>query len=161
VTAAAVTLLARRDYCSAELSARLTSRGFDADAVRVGLEDMRDRHYLDDERYLRQFVASHARRGHGPVRIRHELTDQGMTAELAQNAIEEHGGWALLAQQVRVRRFGAAAPDDWPARARQARFLQYRGFTNDDVRSALGADVALDVGVDVATDAGFNDTTDS
>ena len=27
-----------------------------------------------------------------------------------------------------VKRFGAAVPTDYPERARQARFLQYRGF---------------------------------
>jgi SOS response regulatory protein OraA/RecX len=84
-----VTLLARRDYCSAELRARLISRGFDPKAVGVSLEDLRDRRYLDDERYLRLFVASHARRGHGPVRIRHELAELGIGAEMAQVAIEE------------------------------------------------------------------------
>jgi regulatory protein len=42
-----------------------------------------------------------------------------------------------------VRRFGAEVPQDWPERARQSRFLQYRGFSNDHIASALdgsGAD---------------------
>jgi regulatory protein len=144
VTNAAVTLLARRDYCAAELTARLTSRGFEPDAVRASLEQLRDRRYLDDERYARQFVASHARRGHGPVRIHHELTELGLGAELAEVALAEHGHWAQLAREVRARRFGAGAPQTWADKARQARFLQYRGFSNDDIRTVLGSDVTAD-----------------
>ena len=146
-----MTLLARRDYCFAELSAQLTSRGFDPAAVGVSLEDLRDRRYLDDERYVRLFVASHARRGQGPVRIRHALTELGISAEKAQIAIEQHGDWVSLARETRARRFGATPPQAWPDKARQVRFLQYRGFGNDQIRSALGVDVDVDadVGVDV------------
>jgi regulatory protein len=142
--AAAVTLLSRRDFCAPELTARLAAYGFAADAVAECLEDLRDRHYVDDERYARQFVASRARRGHGPIRIRHELTDLGLSADAAEVALAEHGGWAKQAQQVRERRFGSTPPSDWAEKARQARFLQYRGFSNDDIHTALGFDVTAD-----------------
>jgi regulatory protein len=142
--AAAVTLLARRDFCSSELTARLTSRGFTVQAVCAALEELRDRHYLDDERYARQFVDSHARRGHGPVRIRHDLSELGLSEELCDAALAEHGDWPALAREVRAQRFGAIAPQSWPDKARQARFLQYRGFSNDDIRLALGFDVTAD-----------------
>jgi regulatory protein len=148
-----VTLLARRDYCSAELRARLISRGFEPEAVDASLEDLRDRRFLDDERYVRLFVASHARRGHGPIRIRHELIELGIAAEMAQGAIEAHGEWVALAQQTRARRFGTASPGAWPDKARQARFLQYRGFASDEIRSALDMDVGMDTGEDVTADS--------
>ena len=142
--AAAVTLLARRDFCSSELTARLISRGFTVESVCAGLEELRERHYLDDERYARQFVSSHARRGHGPVRIRHELSELGLSPELSESALAEHGDWPALAREVRAQRFGAKLPESWPDKARQARFLQYRGFSNDDIRLALGFDVTAD-----------------
>ena len=142
--AAAVMLLARRDHCSAELALRLTSRGFAPEIVQSALEELRTRHYLDDERYARQFVDMHARRGHGPVRIRHELTQLGLSSELTEQAVVERGDWPALARALRARRFGAQPPRTWPDKARQARFLQYRGFSNDDIRSALGFDVTSD-----------------
>jgi regulatory protein len=37
-----------------------------------------------------------------------------------------------------VRRFGEDVPAEWKERARQARFLEYRGFTGDQIREALG-----------------------
>ena len=138
--------LSRRDFCSAELTARLAARGFEPQTVQTCLEELRQRHYLDDERYARQFVSTHARRGQGPVRIRHELTELGLSGEAAERALEEHGGWVEQARDVRARRFGQLLPQDWAERARQARFLQYRGFSNDDIRLAMGTDVLTDHG---------------
>jgi regulatory protein len=143
--AAAVSWLSRRDFCSAELTARLAARGFEPQTVQSCLEELHERRYLDDERYARQFVGAHARRGHGPLRIRHDLTDLGLSAGMAERAIEEHGGWAEQARAVRERRFGPEPPRDWPERSRQARFLQYRGFSNDDIRLAMGTDVLSDI----------------
>ena len=52
--------------------------------------------------------------------------------------------WSAIAREVRRRRFGPKAPADWAEKGRQARFLQYRGFSNDHIRSALGPDLELD-----------------
>jgi regulatory protein len=139
-----VTWLSRRDYCCAELTARLAAKGFESGTVEVCLEDLRARHYLDDERYARQFVGAHARRGQGPLRIRHELSALGLGEEVLQRALDEHGAWTDDARDVRARRFGPQLPQDWTERARQARFLQYRGFSNDDIRLVMGTDVSAD-----------------
>ncbi|HEX4378346.1 MAG TPA: regulatory protein RecX [Steroidobacteraceae bacterium] len=136
--------LSRRDYCCAELTARLAAKGFESGTVAACLEDLRARHYLDDERYARQFVDAHARRGHGPVRIRHDLSALGLSSEAADRALDEHGGWADHAREARERRFGAQLPGDWNEKARQSRFLQYRGFSNDDIRLVMGTDVSAD-----------------
>jgi SOS response regulatory protein OraA/RecX len=42
------------------------------------------------------------------------------------------------------RRFGPQPPQNWPEQARQARFLQYRGFSMDQIRAATGASVEAD-----------------
>jgi regulatory protein len=139
-----VTLLSRRDFCSHELTARLAAQGFEPASIQTCLGELRERRYIDDVRYARQFVSAHARRGQGPLRIRHELTELGLSPEDAERALDEHGGWATQAQQVRARRFGAPVPLDWADKTRQARFLHYRGFSNDDIRSALGTDPSAD-----------------
>jgi len=46
----------------------------------------------------------------------------------------------VTARAVRRKRFGAAPPSDFRERARQARFLEYRGFDGDQIRAALGRD---------------------
>ncbi|HEX4051289.1 MAG TPA: regulatory protein RecX [Steroidobacteraceae bacterium] len=134
--------LARRDHCGAELAARLERRGFGAALIEQALQSLRERGYLDDERYAREFVRLHAGRGQGPLRIRYELVGLGLSAKLAESALQQHaeeqGGWGALAWRVRQRRFGEGWPAERPERARQARFLQSRGFSPDHIRTALG-----------------------
>ena len=141
---AAIALLARRDYACGELGAKLRERGFDAAMLDGLIETLRGRRLLDDARYAGHFVRYHSARGQGPVRIRRDLEAVKVNAELIDSALESGPDWATLAREVRRRRFGAKPPEQWREKGRQARFLQYRGFSNDHIRTALGADVELD-----------------
>jgi regulatory protein len=141
--AIATAWLARRDHCVAELTVRLERRGFPATTVAQALLQLAERRYLDDERYAREYVRAHAGRGQGPLRMRYELVGVGVPAALAEAALSQHadeqGGWHRAARRIRQRRFGAGMPAERLERARQARFLQSRGFSPDHIRAALGA----------------------
>lgn len=141
---AAVVLLARRDYCAHELEEALQARGYAAEAVSRTLLELAERGYLNDERYAERYVALHAERGSGPLRIRRELTELGIADALAEAALSAIEDWQRRARELRIRRFGPELPGDWPGRARQARFLQYRGFSNDHIRAALGSEAIED-----------------
>ena len=136
----AVGLLARRDYGSGELAGKLGERGFALPVIEPLIEALRARHLLDDERYAEHFVQYRLGRGQGPMRIRRELSQAGVTETLIEAVLASVGDWADIARQVRRRRFGAKPPASWAEKGRQARFLQYRGFSNDHIRSALGPD---------------------
>jgi regulatory protein len=150
--AAAVTLLARREFCSIELGAKLAAQGFEPEAVRSALGELIERRYLDDERFTRQFVVIHAERGQGPLRIRRDLAGLGLPAELIETQLQSRGEWAALARKVLTRRFGTRPPRGWPDKARRMRFLQYRGFAGEDIRSALGAEATGGFDTDLETD---------
>ena len=140
----AVTLLARRDFGSAELAGRLRERGYDKPTVSALIGSLLERRALDDARFALHFVAYRAGRGQGPTRIRRELGDLGVDTTLIDDAIAAGPDWLALARDVRRRRFGPEAPEDWTGKSRQARFLQYRGFSNDHIRTAIGPDLDLD-----------------
>jgi regulatory protein len=144
VRATAVTLLARRDFAHRELHEKLTSRGFDADCVTAVLAELSAERLLDDERYAQNYVSFHARRGQGPVRIAADLRRHGLSGELIEAALASGPDWHALARSTRVARFGPKPPGSWAEKARQARFLQYRGFSSDHIRTATGADPDLD-----------------
>lgn len=141
---AAVTLLARRDYACGELAGKLRERGYDADVVQQLIDELRGRRLLNDERYAGHFVDYHRARGQGPVRIRRDLEAFDVDAALIDAALAAVADWATIAREVRRRRFGSEAPVDWREKGRQARFLQYRGFSNDHIRAALGPDFEPD-----------------
>jgi len=44
-----------------------------------------------------------------------------------------------LATEVRLKKFGTAEPRDFKEKARQMRFLQYRGFEQEHIQAALTA----------------------
>jgi regulatory protein len=136
-----VTLLARRDHACGELAAKLRERGFDAGVIEPLVAGLRDRRLLDDERFAGHFVAYHRARGQGPVRIRRELEQVEVDSALIEAVLDAAGDWGDSARSARIRRFGAKLPASWPEKARQARFLQYRGFSSDHIRLALGSDL--------------------
>ena len=139
-----MTLLARRDFACGELGAKLRERGFEPALIEALIEQLRARRMLNDERYAGHFVEYHSARGQGPVRIRRDLGAAGVAAELIEGALAAGPDWAALAREVRRRRFGPKVPEVWREKGRQARFLQYRGFSNDHIRTALGKDFELD-----------------
>lgn len=141
---AALSLLARRDYASGELRGRLERKGFDPAVVEVTIAELVEERALNDARYVANYVSYEAARGQGPVRIAAELKALELPGDLIDSAVAAGPDWRMLARAVRVRKFGADPPSDWSERARQARFLQYRGFSSDHIRSALGADFDLD-----------------
>lgn len=77
------------------------------------------------------------------MRIRRELEEKGLDAEAIGRHVDARAGeWLDEVERVRRRKFGAALPESYEERVRQARFLQYRGFTHEQIRRALNSRAA-------------------
>ena len=136
----AMDYLARREYCREELVRKLANAGFDADIAADQVARLTDEGLQSDARYAESFVQSRVSQGKGPVRIRQELRERGLGDVEVGRAIDESGAdWFELAAEVRRRKFGAARPGDFKEKARQMRFLQYRGFDMDQIQAAVSA----------------------
>ena len=139
VRTAALALLAGRDFGRAELARRLERRGYPAEVVAAVVEGLVAERLLSESRFVEQFIRQHAGRGHGPVRIRVELRERGVAqGDIDEGLAAATEDWAGIARETRRKRFGLSPPGDYRERARQARFLQYRGFSAEQVRAALG-----------------------
>ena len=138
---AALGLLARRDHAAPELERKLKERGFDRLAAGAVIQELAAEHLLDDERYVEHFVAYHVTRGQGPARITAELRQLQLPADIIRRHLDAVVDWPGHARVVRRKKFGATIPGSYSARAKQARFLQYRGFSSDHIRAALAGDV--------------------
>jgi regulatory protein len=139
VRRAALALLAGRDFSRHELATRLLRKGHDPQAVDAAVEGLVRERLLREDRYVEQFVTQHAGRGHGPMRIRMELREKGVDSEAIAQGLDEAGtDWVAAAREARRRKFGLSPPGDYRERAKQARFLQYRGFSSEQIRAALG-----------------------
>jgi regulatory protein len=136
----AMDLLASREHGRAELLRKLGNAGFDSDMAADAIDRLQDEGLQSDRRFVENFVQSRIGQGKGPVRIRAELGERGMSPGLVDEVIEEaEADWQAIAREVRERKFGPQRPRDFAEKARQMRFLQYRGFEPDHVQSAVSA----------------------
>ena len=136
---AALKLLNRRDYGVRELCERLVARGFQRPIAEAVVEKLRAEKLVDDARFAEHFVAYHANRGQGPVKIAHRLREAGVAGEEIAAAVDAGAAeWRQRCADIRRRRFGAKAPATWAERGKQARFLSQRGFSAEQIRAAIG-----------------------
>jgi regulatory protein len=136
----AMDYLARREHGWTELKTKMVKAGFDDDVAAAALERLRDQGLQDDRRFVEAFVQSRVNQGKGPARIRADLGQRGLAAGLVDQVLEDSDAdWFAMAQQVRARKFGDDLPADFKEKARQMRFLQYRGFEQAHIQSAVSA----------------------
>ncbi len=133
---AALGLLARREHSTQELQRKLDARGYGNDEIDTVLADLHREHLLSDERFTEEYVRFRVNKGFGPVRLKQELAERGISAAQAAPYLEGYD-WFDLAAEARVKRFGHLEPDDFKHRAKQMRFLQYRGFTAEQIRNVF------------------------
>jgi regulatory protein len=145
VELAALQLLQRREHSVQELKRKLLRAGHPSAAVDAVIDQLVTRRLISDIRFAGSRLRYRSNRGQGPVRIRAELRREGVAEDLIQAEIgAADRDWGRLAISVRVRKFGIAVPRGSAERAKQARFLQYRGFTADQIREALGPSADAD-----------------
>jgi len=135
---AAVAMLARREHAARELCTKLIQKGWPVEQVSAVVAELAADGLQSDGRFTEAFIRSAIARGHGLVRIRAALRERGVDEALIGEQLAGcDADWAGQVEQVRRKRFGAALPGDPKERARQARFLQYRGFSVEQIRRAL------------------------
>lgn len=132
----ALEYLGKREYSYTELGQKLKAYAEEGDDVAALLEDFKQRGWISDARFTEQIV--HARQAKfGSARIAHELREKGVADHLIQDAIEQVKDHELdNATEVWRKKFKASpkSREEW---AKQARFLQSRGFGFDLIKKVL------------------------
>jgi len=138
----AMDYLARREHACRELARKLETAGFDANVAADAIQQLTDEGLQSDRRFVESFVQSRINQGKGPVRICADLGERGIAVVLVDEVLGETGqDWYELAREVRTKKFGGERPVDFKEKARQMRFLQYRGFEPDQIQLAVSVDV--------------------
>jgi regulatory protein len=110
----------------------------DQDQVETVLDSLQAHGWLDERRFVEQFIRQRSGRGQGPLRIRAELRQRGIADDLVDALLlDDETDWATRLRAAAGARFGDAPPADERERARRARFLEQRGFPAALVRSYL------------------------
>ncbi len=134
----AMNLLARREHSQQELTGKLGRRNIEPGTLESVIGRLTAEGLQSDGRFAESYSHSRMQRGRGPVRIRMELEQRGVSDALIETTIAVLDvNWRELARDVRSRKFGGGAPASYKENARQSRFLQHRGFSNDQIRAAM------------------------
>ena len=131
----AMDLLARREHSVAELRRKLLDKGYEQRAIDEQLQKLVIENLLNDQRFTESYVNYRSKKGFGPLRIKQELKEKGISEMLLRQYLDNDEFWQRLAREVREKRFGGVLPQVYKDKAKQLRFLQYRGFSNEQLRS--------------------------
>lgn len=142
VYAQAVSLLSRRDHSTKELAAKLVAREASPVHIEAVLQRLVDARFLSDERYAENYIRQRSAKGYGELRIRAELRERGVDEGIVNTQIrqaEERGevDWFELAQTAYRKKFGDRTIEDLKERAKRMRFMQYRGFSHEQIDVAM------------------------
>lgn len=135
---AAMNLLARREHSRQELERKLSARTSNNALLAQVLDKLTEQGLQSDQRFAEAFVRSRITRGQGLYRIQQELRQRGVADSITGVALEEiEIDWFELAKETALRRFGETPTKDPKERAKRMRFLQYRGFSSDQIQYAM------------------------
>ncbi|ENX38958.1 recombination regulator RecX [Acinetobacter courvalinii] len=132
----AFALLTRRDYSQAELIAKLNLYAINPEEVEKLVEELAQNNYQSDQRVAELTLASQLRKGKGLQRIKQALKAKQLDAELITEELQEVD-WLDQAYQLKLKKFGEEVATDPKIKARQIRFLQYRGFDMGVIMKAI------------------------
>ena len=121
-----------------ELTRKLEGRDLDPDGVRAVVDELCRAGLLSDERFTQELLRVRMRNGYGPARVAAELRHKGVEETLVGRYVDFAAQeWIEPLRQLCGRRFGAASAtgDQW---VRQAKFLQTRGYTLEQIRAVIG-----------------------
>jgi regulatory protein len=137
----AMNLLARREHSVTELKTKLLKAEFDRNDIYAVIEKLAASGLQSDQRFTENYLRYRSQRGFGSQRIRQELKERGVADEIINTTLHDADiDWFSLAIIVRCKRFGEQNPDDFKDRAKQQRFLQYRGFTHEQITESFNTE---------------------
>lgn len=157
----ALTLLAKREYTAKTLSAKLQSKGYDADEIAATMAFLQDRNFQSDERYAQSKTRQLENRS-GNAYVNMALTSKGIAEELARSQVEqpdpepERAKLAIARFQSKVLAEGMTQP----LRQKIYRALAQRGFNSSSIRGAirwLAEECETEVRFSDAEDAQYTD----
>lgn len=151
--------LSRREYGKAELKQKLIDKEQAPDKIDALLDEFEEKGYQSDYRTTLMLIRENIRKGRGRGRIKQEFYRKKIAMpsnideliDMANAESEEFRefvddsadnlvdgvDWLKLAVAARTKKYGDDIPTEQKDKAKQLRFLQYRGFQSDICFAAL------------------------
>lgn len=136
----AFAVLTRKEYAKAELIEKLCLYAEDRDEVLELVEELSRENYQSDQRVAETMLSSQKRKGKGPNQIKMKLKNKKVDTALIAEELKETD-WVQQAYALKVKKYGAEVTKDPKLKAKQIRFLMYRGFEMDTIIKVISRKV--------------------
>ncbi len=134
-------LLARREHSETELFRKLRERNFPDADIRTTIDQLAQEGLLSNARFIENYIHSRVNKGYGPIRIRAELMERGLTEDFIEHHLNmSDNKWLINVRKAWEKRFKGQTPHDFKARTQQMRFLYYRGFTQEQIEHIFSSE---------------------
>ena len=132
--------LASRARSTGEMKIHLKSKGYGEDEIAEVIADFLDYGYLDDEDYCRQYIKYAFSKGKGPLRVKQELTEKGISRDTIVFALEDYEAEEsdLDRALVQARKTAGDRPIDEKMKGRIGRRIVSLGYSTDIAYKVLG-----------------------
>ncbi len=135
---AILNMLARRDYSEKDITQKLLGKKYPAEDIQPVIEHLIKEGLIKDSRFAESYSHARYNKGYGPLHIKMELQTRGISAEIIAEVLEiADNKWLDLVRKVWQKRFKGITPENYNELAKQMRFLQQRGFTQEQIESLL------------------------
>jgi len=128
----ALDFLAKRDRFSAEIAEALKIQNFSAEVAEQVLGHLRGKGLLDDRRTAAAFVRRYSgKRAAGREKIKHLLIERGASPDLIEELLDSSNEADIVLNLLATKFPNGASLE------KAGRFLYSRGFSEDEINSAL------------------------
>lgn len=133
-----IDLLSRREHSVKELSNKLRIREYQEDEITEVLNFLVQEDYLNELRYTDSVYRTRKNKGYGKLYIENELSQKGIKQSMiAEVADDLDIDWYQHAESVYQKRYKDIEIIDQKDKAKRIRFMQYRGFSSDEIFTVL------------------------
>ncbi|WP_376745942.1 regulatory protein RecX [Acinetobacter schindleri] len=132
----AFAVLTRKEYAKAELIEKLCLYAENRDEVLELVDELSRENYQSDQRVAETLLSSQKRKGKGPNQIKMKLKSKKIDTALIIDELKETD-WVQQAYELKLKKYGPEVTKDPKVKAKQIRFLMYRGFEMDAIMKAI------------------------
>jgi len=131
-------LLSYRDRSTKEIETKLAEKSYPEEIIAEVIASLKEANYLDDDRFARQWVRFRTEHRHfGPIRLKRELLEKGISPEEADRAVKGHSEESTLVEQaeaaLRRRLKDPSLLHNLKTRQKAYAFLQRKGFNTETI----------------------------
>jgi len=131
----AFNLLNRKDYTEFELVEKLSNKGFSEATIVDVVEYLKEKRFIDDERYVENYIYFRLKSGYGKFKIVHDLKKKGVDESLIYDKLKDINELES-ARDVFERKMEILKNKD-NATSKIFQFLQRRGYSYDTINELL------------------------